>query len=235
MASLGPSAIATTSAGMAWSLGYADGQKLPVAEMLAAVQRITRVLTVPLTVDVEAGYSQDPSNVAQLVMQLADLGVVGINIEDGRDNPAVLSAKIAAIKNAAAKRSLPVFVNARTDVYLKRLVPESARSMEVLQRAEQYRNVGADGLFVPLLINAGEISEIAKQAQLPLNVMAHKSLPSILQLQALGVRRLSAGAAIAQAVAEVASRLAKQMLSQDNFAELFEQSMPGAELNQLFA
>jgi 2-methylisocitrate lyase-like PEP mutase family enzyme len=235
ISSLGSPAIATTSAGMAWSLGYADGHKLPVAELLAAVQRIARVVTVPLSVDIEAGYSKDPTLVATLVMQLADLGVVGINIEDGRDAPTLLAAKIQAIKTATAKKSLPVFVNARTDVYLKGLVPETARSMEVLQRSEHYRNAGADGLFVPLLLNAGEIAEIAKQAQLPLNVMAHQSLPSVLQLQALGVRRLSAGAAMSQASWGTVSKLSQQLLNDDSFTALFEQAMPGAVLNQLFA
>jgi 2-methylisocitrate lyase-like PEP mutase family enzyme len=233
--SLGASAIATTSAGLAWSAGYSDGQKLPAAELVATVQRIARVVAVPLTIDVEAGYSDNCANVADLVMQLLHQGVVGINIEDGRDEPALLAAKIEAIKSAATKRSMQVFVNARTDVYLKGLAPESGRSVEVLQRAELYRNAGADGLFVPSLLNSTDISDIVQRANLPINLMAHKLLPSVVELKCLGVRRLSAGAAICQAMFARAAELASLMMNQDSLPALFENTTSSAELNTLFS
>ncbi|HEY0506087.1 MAG TPA: isocitrate lyase/phosphoenolpyruvate mutase family protein, partial [Lysobacter sp.] len=114
--SLGAPAIATTSAGVAWSRGYADGDTLPIEHLLTAVEEIARVIRVPLSVDVEGGYSDDPAVVADNVMRLAELGVVGINLEDGGGTPEALCGKIARIRQACATRGLDVYVNARTDV-----------------------------------------------------------------------------------------------------------------------
>src|SRR5882757_561322 len=193
--SVGAPAVATTSAGVAWSLGYADGGPMPAGAALAAAHNIARVLSVPLTVDFEDGYSADPSVVAGHIVQLVHSGVAGINIEDGAEAPTVLAAKIEAIKKAAAGAGGDIFVNARTDVYLRGLAPEGARVAEVLARAELYRNAGADGLFVPGICVRDEIGQVVDGAGLPLNVMDWPGLP-VAELSALGVRRLSAGAGI---------------------------------------
>lgn len=197
--SLGAPAIATTSAGVAWSCGYADGDELPFVDLLGAVAQIARVIRVPLSVDIEGGYSVDPETVANHVVQLAELGVVGINLEDGAGAPDALCAKIGQIKRALANRGLDVYVNARTDVYLRGLAPPEQRVAGVLQRAAAYRAAGADGLFVPGLTEAAAIREIAGTAGLPLNVMLRPSLPPLAELEALGVRRLSAGSDLAEA------------------------------------
>lgn len=195
--SLGARAIATTSAGVAWANGHADGSQLPMQDLVDTASRIARVIRVPLSVDFEDGYASDPAAVAGNVARVIDVGAVGINIEDGSDDPDLLAAKIERIKRAAAERGVDLFVNARTDVYLRGLTSEDGRVVETLARAKRYRDAGADGLFVPGLSDAGQIREVVTGAGLPLNVMAVPALPTASELETLGVRRLSAGAAIA--------------------------------------
>jgi 2-methylisocitrate lyase-like PEP mutase family enzyme len=217
--SLGAPAIATTSAGVAWSRGYADGDHLPVEQVFAVAAEIARVVSVPLSMDVEGGYSDDPQVVAAHVVRLADLGVVGINLEDGGGAPDALCAKIARIKQALSVRGLDVYVNARTDVYLRGLAPPERRVGAVLERAAQYRDAGTDGLFVPGLTATREIREIAAGTSLPLNVMLRPSLPPLDELEALGVRRLSAGSDLAEAVFAHVAELAGTFLQHGRAAE----------------
>lgn len=194
--SLGAHVIGTTSAGLAWSNGYADGAVLPLSVHAKALERIVEVVRCPVTADVENGYTDDPQTAAQNVAQLIDCGISGINIEDGDDDPDLLCRKIEAIKQRAAKSDIDLFINARTDVYLRQLSSEPVT--ETLFRAKLYKDAGADGLFVPGLGAEDEIAKIVSEQSLPINVMAVPALPSIDVLKSLGVRRLSAGAAIAQ-------------------------------------
>lgn len=195
--SLGAKAIATTSAGVAWANGHADGSHLPMQDLVDTARRIARVIRVPLSVDFEDGYASDPAVVASNIARVIDVGAVGINIEDGSDDPDLLAAKIERIKRTAAERGVDLFVNVRTDVYLRGLVSEDRRVGETLARARRYREAGADGLFVPGLCDVGQIRDVVAGAGLPLNVMAVSALPVASELETLGVRRLSAGAAIA--------------------------------------
>jgi hypothetical protein len=133
--SLGAPAIATTSAGVAWAHGYADGDLLPVPLLLATVHDIARVNRVPLTVDCEGGYSSDPAAVGETIAAVVEAGGVGINLEDGSGPPDLLCAKIEHIKRAVARRGADVFVNARTDVYLRSLAPAGARRETLARRA----------------------------------------------------------------------------------------------------
>lgn len=196
--SLGAKALATTSAGVAWAQGYPDGDLLPVDTLVAVARSIARVISVPLSVDFEGGYSIDPANVATGAKKLIDAGVVGINLEDGGAPPELLAAKIEQIKSAASKAGADLFINARTDVYLAGLVPPAQRVAETLARAKRYRDAGADGFFVPALVAEAELREISAGAGLPLNVLAWTGLPATNDLYALGVRRLSAGSSICQ-------------------------------------
>ena len=159
--SLGAPAIATTSAGVAWARGYVDGDALPMQCLLDTAKDIARVIRVPLTVDMESGYSDDPAVVADNVVRAAETGAVGINIEDGSGPPDALCAKLSRIRDALASRGLDVYINARTDVYLRALAPPDARVAMVLERAARYREAGADGLFVPGVTQADAIGQIA--------------------------------------------------------------------------
>jgi 2-methylisocitrate lyase-like PEP mutase family enzyme len=232
--SLGAKAIATTSAGVAWAQGYPDGNALPVDRLLGVVRSISRVIRVPLTVDLEGGYADDAAVVGELVAAVVDAGAVGINLEDGAGAPERLAAKIESAKRAGARAGVELFVNARTDVYLRGLLPPPSRVAETLARAACYREAGADGIFVPGLHERPEVREIASAGGLPLNLMVWPGLAPASDLAALGVRRLSAGAAIAQALSARALALATGFLAEGR-SDAFADTLSYADLNALFA
>src|SRR5262245_15548086 len=193
----GARAIATTSAGLAWSRGHPDGDRLPAAVLAAALREIARVISVPLSVDVEGGHSSDPLAVGETVRGLLEAGAVGINLEDGSAPPELLCRKIEAARTAAAKAGVDLFVNARCDVYLRRLVPAEGAVAAALERGRRYHAAGCDGLFVPGVHEPAAIRAIARGLpELPLNVLWLAGLPPLAELRALGVRRLSAGSAL---------------------------------------
>lgn len=231
---LGAPAVATTSAGLAWAQGYPDGDKLDPDALVQTVTGIARVITVPLTVDVEGGYSNDPAHVATTVLRVVRAGAAGINLEDGADDPALLVAKIHAIREACTAQGVDVFINARTDVYLRGLATEGMRVDETLRRAAAYREAGADGLFVPGLVDADAIRAIAADCGLPLNVMLRPHLQDLAALEALGVRRISTGSSLAESMY---GRLAAQVgtfLREDRTALPDPQAMGYGAINGLF-
>lgn len=233
--SLGARAVATTSAGLAWAQGYPDGDALPVDRLAAVVASITRVLGVPLTVDMEGGYSDDPVAVGDAVEKIANAGGVGINLEDGASPVDLYVRKIEAARKGADRAGVRLFINARTDVYLRGLVAEDRQVEETLARAKRFRNAGADGLFVPKVVSPDAIRAIASGAGLPLNVLAWPGLAPAAKLGAMGVRRISAGSSIAQAALGRARDLAKAFLAEGNSAPMFEGGILYPELNALFA
>ena len=174
---LGAKAVATSSAAVCWAHGYADGHHLPVDFLVTTVREITRVVSIPVTCDFEGGYADDPSVVAQNVAKIIDAGAVGINIEDGREPPELLARKIAAVREAAARAGVNLFINARTDVFLKGLAQGEAAVAEALRRGALYCEAGADGLFVPYVVEEAHIAAIAGDCGLPLNVMARPAWP----------------------------------------------------------
>ena len=207
----GSPAVGTSSAAMAWSSGWPDGGALPPRELLGAVERMVRVLEVPLTVDIEAGYSDDPGTVAALVRSVAEAGAVGINIEDGTGTPQRLADKIRAIRDRLGTTGL--FINARTDVLLRGLAKGDAALAEIASRLELYREAGADGGFVPGLTAAGDAARLAVAGPFALNLMVLPGLAPLDALTSAGIRRVSAGpgpfgAAFAAGRAAVAAMLA---------------------------
>jgi 2-methylisocitrate lyase-like PEP mutase family enzyme len=233
--SLGARAIATSSAAVAWSHGYADGDKLPVARLVATVEEIARVISVPLSVDIEGGYSNEPARVAENVAAVVAAGAVGINLEDGLAEADLLCAKIEHVKRAAARLSVNLFVNARIDTHLRNTLPVERRVDETLARAERYRGAGADGIFVPGLIDATAIRAIAAAVRLPLNVLARAALPAATELEGLGVRRLSAGSGIAEVMYGRSAALAAEFLRTGVSAPLAEGAMSYREINALMS
>jgi 2-methylisocitrate lyase-like PEP mutase family enzyme len=233
--SLGASAIATTSAGVAWSRGYPDGDALPVEQLIAVAHDIARVIRVPLTVDIEGGYSDEPSAVAEVVTRVLDAGAVGINIEDGTGSPELLCRKIEAARKAATRSGIELFINARTDVFLRRIATGDATIDEAGRRTAQYRAAGCDGIFVPGAAGHRDIEAIARAvAPLPLNVMLVSGLAPIHELARLGVRRLSAGAAIAKAALGRVSRLATALFA-GAMDDMSAETVDYAATNRLFA
>jgi 2-methylisocitrate lyase-like PEP mutase family enzyme len=232
--SVGAKAIATTSAGVAWSHGYADGHALPVPLLVGTVADIARVIGVPLTVDIEGGYSADPKEAAEAVARVADAGAVGINLEDGTDTPDLLCAKIEHAKRAAARAGVDLFVNARTDVYLRGLAHGDAAVAETIGRGRRYREAGADGWFVPGVVEPAAIRALVDAVPLPLNVLAWPGVPAAAELQALGVRRLSAGAGVALAALSQARSVASAFLSDGRVVAPPEPVLTSRQANALF-
>jgi 2-methylisocitrate lyase-like PEP mutase family enzyme len=231
--SLGAKAIATTSAGLCWARGHADGDTLPLDELIAAARAIARVVRVPLSVDMEGGYSTEPSAVAELAARLTGVGAVGINIEDGAHAPELLCQKIEAIRRVTDDG---VFINARVDVFLRSIATGDAAVEAVCRRAEAYRAAGCDGIFVPGLAALQAMAEIARAiAPQPLNVMLLPGLPNAEMLHQHGVRRLSAGSALAQAAMGHAVRLASEFLAGNGEAMFGEPGVDYGTMNALFA
>ncbi|GGD42363.1 isocitrate lyase/PEP mutase family protein [Pseudoxanthomonas indica] len=234
LASLGSRAIATTSAGVAWAQGYGDGNQLPLDRVFDSVESIARVIDVPLSVDFEAGYSDDADSVADAVLQLVRRGVSGINLEDSGREPALLAAKIKRIRERCAQEQVDVFVNARTDVYLRQLAAPGEPSIQAtLERARVYREAGADGLFVPGVTAEADIRAIAGQAGLPVNVLWRAALPAVDVLSEWGVRRLSAGSALVESALGHLRERASAFLEQPRI-DADATALPYGQANALF-
>jgi len=227
--SCGATAIATSSAALAWAHGYPDGDALPPRLVVRTIEEIVRVIGVPLSVDSEGGYSSDPTIVGQNLADFASAGAVGINLEDGEASPELLCAKIAE-----AKRS-DLFVNARVDVLLKKLVPRERAIEEILGRAARYREAGCDGIFVPMLADPEEIRTVSRAIDpLPLNVLATPGLATAAELRSFGARRLSAGASLARAAIGLTKQLATGFLAAGNSDAIYEHA-DRTDLNKLYA
>ncbi|MEL6113826.1 isocitrate lyase/phosphoenolpyruvate mutase family protein [Photobacterium sp. SP02] len=193
----GYQALGTSSAAIASLLGYEDGEQMPFAELVFMVRRIAAVSKLPVSVDIEAGYSREPEHIADHIQQLTGLGVVGINIEDSRvDESRTLvdvdqfAAILSAVRNILRQRQVEVFINVRCDAFLLGLDHACA---ETVKRAQIYQMAGADGLFVPCLTQAGDIKAVVAASSLPVNVMAMPDLPCFEVLAGLGVKRISSG------------------------------------------
>jgi 2-methylisocitrate lyase-like PEP mutase family enzyme len=219
IARAGAAAIATTSAGVAWSLGLADGGGLGAERCAAVVERVVAVVDdLPVSADVEDGYGADPEAVAATVTAVVRAGAIGVNIEDrpGRNGatlhaPAEQAERIAAARAAAERLGVPVWINARTDTYLAAVGPEERRLTETLERAAAYAAAGADSLFVPGAADLDTIAELVA-GPLPLNVMVWAGAPSVTELAEVGVCRISLGSAIAQAAYAQAARATEELL-----------------------
>jgi 2-methylisocitrate lyase-like PEP mutase family enzyme len=190
---------------------------MPTSILLAAVAEIVRAVRIPVSVDSEAGFSSDPEAVADFVTALARAGAVGINIEDGTAPPDLLASKIAAIKNACEREGVDMFVNARTDIVLKKLVPAADVEREAIARGERYLDADADGFFVPGLTDLAAMTTISEAIDLPLNVLTWPGLAPVAELKAAGVRRVSAGAGIGRAALGAARRATKELLEKGRY------------------
>jgi 2-methylisocitrate lyase-like PEP mutase family enzyme len=218
----GAEAIATTSAGFAWANGYRDGFLLPRRVLLDGVAAIARVTKIPLSVDLEGGYSDDPIEVADLIRSLLGAARVnGINIEDGDVAPELLEDKIRSIRQVADAAGTELFINARTDVYFRPLAAAEDALGITLERAARYEAAGCDGLFVPGLTDPVAIAKIVRATTLPVNVLASPQLPELEKLRAIGVRRLSVGSAIALRAYGTAQQLAAAVVKRGATADLF--------------
>ncbi|TAJ66441.1 isocitrate lyase/phosphoenolpyruvate mutase family protein [Brevundimonas sp.] len=231
MRAKGAKAIATTSAGVAWALGWPDGDALPVERVLQVCTDVVRAAQgLPVSIDFEGGYSDDPAAVAAPAKRLVEAGAAGINIEDGGGSPELLAAKIAAIRAAVGP---DLFINARCDVWLRGVGEPGTRVAEAARRGAIYAAAGADGLFTPGLTDAADIAAMVAATPLPLNLLAYPGLPDAATLKGLGVRRLSAGSGVCSAIWGRAAALTEGFLADGRSEPLVEGAMGWAEVNAL--
>lgn len=232
-------AIATTSAGIAFSLGYPDGQRISREEMIARISRIVRAVNVPVTADIEWGYGSTPEEVVRTTRELIDAGAVGMNLEDttGRAEQPLLKLedaveKIKAVKETAAQTRAPLFINARTDIYLLPGGEAEADYQEAVRRLVAYRDAGADCVFAPGLKDAETIGRLAKAVQCPLNILAVPGTPPISELARLGVARVSVGSGFMRATLTALRRMAEELKNSGTYSAL-ESAIPYSEVNRI--
>lgn len=238
----GAPALGTTSAGVAWSAGYPDGERMGFADLLRTVSNICRVVKVPVSVDLERGFGADPAEVARNVAAVIDAGGIGVNIEDGIDpatgtlRPAQIAAeRIVAIRAVANSRGVPLFINARTDVYFLPAEAPERRFEEGAERLAQYARAGADGAFTPGLIDPSEIASLAARIGLPLNVYAgYVGVPPIAQLAAAGARRISVGCGPLQGLLGQAEEMAREILERGSYDGMLRGALDANSVNGLF-
>lgn len=239
---LGYRAIATSSAAVAFSLGYPDGQRISRDEMLAAVARIARAVRVPVTADTESGYGKTPEEIAEFTKALVASGAVGLNFEDitGDDESTHVELglqvkKIRAIRETSAALGVPLVINARTDIYLMPVGPEATRFERTVERLRAYREAGADCLFVPGLCDRDTIAKLVQAVAAPLNILASPGCPSLGELEKMGVARVSAGSSAMRAAMGAYQRVAKDWLAHGTYDSLLECTIPYNQLNQMMA
>jgi 2-methylisocitrate lyase-like PEP mutase family enzyme len=213
----GYKAIATSSGAIANSLGYEDGEKIPFNELLYVVQRISSCTNIPLSVDFERGYTNDPEVLNDHIQQLIDCGVVGINIEDAQGEEIYLK-KLNSIKNYLVKTSQQLFINARTDGFLQKTESSLERTLE---RARLYKAAGADGLFVTGVQDTTVIKEITAKVSLPVNVVGTPKLPAIKTLADCGVKRISMAVFLYNATYKQLETCVREINAAQSFAPLF--------------
>jgi 2-methylisocitrate lyase-like PEP mutase family enzyme len=239
---LGFPAIATTSAGIAATLGYPDGQKISRDEMLGVVARIAKAVHVPVTADVEAGYGVTIDDMTQTVKAVVAAGAAGINLEDvtGSDEDsqvdlALQIEKIRAIRRATESLGVPLVLNARTDIYLIPIGPAETRFERTVERLRAFRDVGADCLFAPGLKDPDTIAKLVRAVNGPLNILLMPGMPTLRELEKIGVARASTGSGVMRATLGLTRRIAKEMLEAGTYTSMLEGTVPFAEVNEMLA
>src|SRR5207248_7709692 len=236
----GFSAIATSSAGVAWALGYADGERISRGEMLAVVRRIVQGVRVPVTADVEAGYGATAEAAAETARGVIAAGAIGLNLEDATDEGSLLDLtlqveRVRAVREAGAAARVPLVVNARTDAFEVKHWSPAERFTAAVRRANAYRAAGADCLFVPHVSDADTIERLAREIAGPLNIIAGPPAPPLGQLESLGVRRASLGPRIVQATLGLIRRLAAELRQRGPYGGAAYTASPFGEIQRLFA
>jgi 2-methylisocitrate lyase-like PEP mutase family enzyme len=235
-------AIATTSSGVANALGYADGQHVPWAEMLEAIRRIADVVQVPVTADIEAGFSGDVKQLEAVIEQVIEAGAVGVNLEDSVPAHAGHSvlydipdqiARIQAVRRVGEKLKIHLLINARTDAYWRQGVSREEALRDTLERGNAYLKAGADCIFVPGLRDPGHISTLVSQWKSPVNILAGPGVPSIPELTKLGVKRISYGSGPMRAAMGLLRRMCDEAKTTGTYDAMTQGAISHAEINEM--
>ena len=233
--SLGYPAVATASAAIAYSLGYRDGEEMPFEEMLDAIRRVANAVHLPVTADVERGYSDTPDGVAENIRRVIDAGTVGINIEDSLAEGGDLRdvdgqcERVAAARAAAEEAGVPLVINARIDVFISQLHDsDETRLEETIARARRYLSAGADCVYPITLNNLGLLTRLREAIDAPINVYASAGTPPVSGLEAAGIARLSLGPGLLKVSLSAMKRVAKELRSGGSY-EAFTSGVVSSE------
>ena len=238
--SLGYAAVATASASIAFSNGYADGENISFKELLMILKKITRSVKIPVTADIESGYASNIAMLEENMKQLIDAGISGINIEDSdHDKSKMISMdvqceKISSIRNTALKTGVPLFINARTDVYLKaNNLSAEEKLAETIRRGNAYKNAGADG-FYPIFLKEKEgMKSIVKEVGLPVNILLLPGIPDFETLKTTGIARVSLGPGFLKIAINAMKNIAEKLLRYEGMQEVSDNPITTAYLNTL--
>lgn len=236
-------AIGTTSAGIAATLGYADGQKMSLKENIEVVQRIVvSSTTLPVSADIEAGYATSVEGVVKAADAVLNVGAVGLNLEDGTGNPFtplfdkdLQQEKIKAIREMSITKGIHLVINARTDVFL--VCDDNTNSLRsAIDRGNVYKEAGADCIFIPDIGNLDKqtISTLVNEINAPINIIAGATTPPIAELQDIGVSRVSVGPRPMRAVLSLLRKIAKELIMTGTYKVMMESSISYSEVNNWF-
>ncbi|WP_261129718.1 isocitrate lyase/phosphoenolpyruvate mutase family protein [Bacillus sp. Marseille-Q3570] len=233
-------AIGTTSAGIAASLGYPDGQQLPIDKMIEVVERIVDAVDVPVSADIEAGYGETAEEVVRTVQKILEAGAVGINIEDGTgdlqhpiNDLSSQTEMISAIKEYCRENDEELFINARTDLYWLKIGDPSTRLQRAMERVKAYEVAGADCIFVPGLYDKETIQKLRAEVSCPINLLIHPCLPSLKELSEIGIERVSTGSSPFRATVTLLKKMSEEIHNNQTFHEMTSGVLTYGEVAEL--
>ena len=236
----GFAAVATTSGGVSWTLGYADGEAAPWGEVVEQTARIAHAVAVPVTADIEAGFGATPEAVGGSIADIIRAGVVGVNLEDGVHGPTPMRtiedavARIRAAREAARAAGVPIVINARTDLYLKQIGDEASRFDEAVARGRAYLAAGADCFYPITLRDPATICRLVQALKAPININVRAGFPSVAELEALGVARITTATQITLMALATTRQIAREIKATGRF-DAIDPAIAHPEMQQLMA
>jgi 2-methylisocitrate lyase-like PEP mutase family enzyme len=236
----GFAAVATTSGGVSWAVGYADGEAAPWDEIIGQTARIARAVDVPVTADIEAGFGATPEAVARSIGDIIGAGVVGVNLEDGMQGPVPIRAiddavaRIRAGRAAADAAGVPIVINARTDLYLRQIGDEQSRFAEAVARGQAYLAAGADCFYPIGLRDSTTIGRLVQALQAPININVRAGYPSVAELEALGVARVTTATQITLIALAATREVAREIKTTGRF-DAIDPKLAHPEMQKLMA
>jgi 2-methylisocitrate lyase-like PEP mutase family enzyme len=238
---LGYAAVATASASIAWTNGYHDGEHIPFSDVLMCLKNIVISTGLPVTADIESGYARSEKELRENIEKLITTGIVGINLEDHDKQTdslypvATQCKRIRAVREVAEAMDVPLFINARTDVYLRpKNFPATANKLdETLTRGKAYLDAGANGLFPPGMNDKEELATVVATLQCPVNVIALRGIPNFRDLKEIGVARVSLGPGLLKIAFKAMKDLAKKIKNYEGLDEVTENEVSSDDLKML--
>jgi 2-methylisocitrate lyase-like PEP mutase family enzyme len=237
---IGYKAVATASASIAFSNGYDDGQKIPFNNLLFPLKRIVSSVQIPVTADIESGYAKNNLELKENIKKLIDTGIVGINFEDSLHDQTNLfskeeqAEKINLIKKTASENGSDLFINARTDVFIKESpLSKEEKLKEAIERGKAYKDAGADGFYPIFLKEKTAIEMIIKEVSLPVNILMVAGIPDFSTLQEIGVARISLGPGFLKKAIQSMKNIAEKLLNYEGMEEITENPVTSDYLKNL--